>query len=259
MFDNQKIIKISHRLADVSGEIARHFFRKTFSFSLKDDASPVTEADLKIETAIREIISQEFPDHAVLGEEQGLNSTGSEYLWVIDPIDGTAAFATGKPLFTTLIALVHKGDSLLGIINQPITHERWLGIKGQPPLYNGMPCRAISQSNPIRISLNCTTPAMLKTVSGKQKFEKLKEHVSMVTYGGDAYAYGLLASGHLDAIFEADLKYHDVAAIIPIINGAGGIITDWEGRAIQRDKYDGTCLAAANRELHTKFLRVINP
>jgi histidinol phosphatase-like enzyme (inositol monophosphatase family) len=269
MTTDEELLKIAHTLADTAGTIARTYFRKNPQTTMKESTlktgalnnekspkSPVTEADLAIETALRAYLREHLPTHGILGEEYGLTEAKSEYLWVIDPIDGTTSFTCGKPTFCTLIACLKNDKPLLGIIDQPITHDRWVGVRGQTTTWNGQPCLVKDDATPAEdapnlIRFSCTTPEMFKTPAQQKTFAALRARASVMSYGGDAYAYGLLAGGHIDVILEADLQYYDVAALIPIIEGAGGSITDWQGRPLEREGFLGEVLACgAQATLH---------
>jgi histidinol phosphatase-like enzyme (inositol monophosphatase family) len=236
-------LKLAHELADQAAAIARSYFRAPVEITLKTGGYPVTAADLAIEAALRQTIMATFPTHGILGEEYGEAPFQGEYLWVIDPIDGTTSFACGKPTFCTLIALLQNGKPILSIIDQPITRDRWVGQEGKPTTWNGIPC--VTRTQPGRIRFSCTTPAMFKTAEERTMFDRISSQASVISYGGDAYAYGLLAGGCIDLILEADLQYYDIAALIPIIEGAGGVITDWEGQALNRENFKGKVIAAA--------------
>lgn len=251
----ENFVRIAHYLADRAAQLSKQYFRQQKQALLKQDHSPVTEADLAIEYAIKKYLGEMLPNHGIWGEEYGLQQTHSEYLWLIDPIDGTTSFACGKPTFCTLIALVKNDLPILGIIDQPIMQERWCGIWQQPSTYNGTPCVTKMQSGMLRLS--CTTPLMFNAEQW-EKFLLLKAHASIISFGGDGYAYGLLASGLIDVIFEANLKPYDVAALIPIIQGAGGVMTDWQGNNIKLNQFNGTVLATAHPQLQEKFLKLIN-
>jgi myo-inositol-1(or 4)-monophosphatase len=242
---NRLWIQVAQELADRAGGIARSYFRKDPQVTLKEGLSPVTAADLAIERAMRDLLQQYLPSHGILGEEYGMTqSQDSRYLWVLDPIDGTTSFACGKPTFCTLIALLEDDKPILGIIDQPITRERWLGLAGERSQFNGayIPEREAAVSQELRLA--CTTPAMFKTDEEKTKWQEIQRRASVISYGGDAYNYGLLALGCLDLICEADLKFYDVAALIPIIEGAGGRISDWQGQALRCEGFKGQVLAA---------------
>lgn len=252
----QHLIQLAHSLADQAGKIARDYFRKPLDLKLKTGRYLVTEADQAIEQYLRDTILTHYPDHGILGEEYGTTGEASEYLWVIDPIDGTTAFAAGKPTFTTLIALIKNDKPLFGLIDQPILKERWMGIRHQKTQMNTQFCQPSRINLLAEARLNCTTPDMFQDLRSQKIFSALKKTVMSISYGGDAYAYGLLAMGYIDVILEADLKFYDVATLIPVIEGAGGIVTDWQGHPLTQT-FDGTCLAAANVDLHRQALEVI--
>jgi inositol-phosphate phosphatase/L-galactose 1-phosphate phosphatase/histidinol-phosphatase len=252
----RELLPIAEEMADLAANLAKRFFRSAhLDIALKSGTSPVTQAGLAIETALRELISHRLPGHGVLGEEQAPQNLDAEYLWVLDPIDGTVAFACGKPSFCTLIGLLHRGTPVLGLIDQPITGDRWLGVKGLPTLWNAQPCKTSAASKILR--LNCTSPAMFKTAAEQAKFAKVQQSVGMVSWGSDAYGYGLLASGHVDVVCEADLQYWDVAALVPIIEGAGGVITDWNGQPLRRENFQGNGLASCHQDVHLRMLRIL--
>jgi myo-inositol-1(or 4)-monophosphatase len=233
--------------ADVAAAVIRPFFRSALAADTKDDRSPVTIADRSAEQAMRAVLAQRFPDHGIMGEEFGLDRGAARYRWVLDPVDGTRAFITGRPTFGTLIALLEDGAPILGIIDQPISRERWRGMAGQPTTFNGSPaqtrpCPALDQAE-----LSCTAPEIF---SGPEaaRWRGLQAATRRTSWGGDCYAYGLLAAGHIDVIAEAGLKIWDWAALVPIIEGAGGRITDWSGQPLHAES-DGTVVAVGNPAL----------
>ncbi|KAH9621782.1 hypothetical protein KSS87_016563 [Heliosperma pusillum] len=217
---------VANQLADAAGVVIRKFFRNKFDIVDKDDLSPVTIADRTAEETMVAIIMENFPSHAIFGEENGwrCKEKHSDYVWVLDPIDGTKSFITGKPLFGTLIALLYKGQPILGIINQPILKERWIGIVGRRTTLNGQEvstrsCAALSQAYlPLSNDLTCDVLTYVK--------------VKVPLYGCDCYAYALLASGFVDLVIESGLKPYDFLALIPVIKGAGGSISDWKGKEL---------------------------
>ncbi len=260
-------------LADAAAIISRRYFRQNLVIDIKSGNFPVTKVDLEIETTLRQMIKAKYPGHTIIGEEYAtVVGASGEYAWVIDPIDGTVAFTTGKPTFTTLIALTKNDKPILGIIDQPISGERFIGITDvgaytschshancHPRLDRGsMPYTQINTSKITDIAdsrLNATTPDMF-TADELIKFNRLKSQVRVCSWGGDAYAYAMLASGHIDVIMESQLQYYDVAALMPIITASGGIITTWEGEPIT-PSFKGQCLASSNADLHTKALNII--
>ena len=256
MIIDEKFLTTAYELADIAGAISKDYFRKKMGMSLKNAKCLVTEVDLKIEKKLRKYINIIYPDHGILGEEYGITNKNFNYLWVIDPIDGTTSFICGKPTFCTLIALLYKNKPLLGIIDQPINKERWVGKVGRISKFNDIECPNNLQDIGL-LRLNCTTPLMF---SKKQRkiFESVQAIAGISCYGGDGYAYGLMASGHIDIIMEVDLKFYDVAALIPIIEGIGGKITDWNGKKLSNKNFDGTILATRTPEIHSKIISMIS-
>jgi len=241
------LIAFANELADAAGAIVRRYFRRGVAVDDKPDMSPVTIADREVEMALRARIGQRFPDHGILGEEHGSVHTDAERVWVLDPIDGTKSFISGVPLFGTLIALVEGGVPVLGVIDQPISRERWLGVRGARSTFNGVPistraCPALGSA-----TLFATTPDMFKGAD-VEAFGRLKSAVKLARFGGDCYAYGLLASGFIDVVVEASLKPYDFAALVPVIAGAGGSMTDWRGGALGLAS-DGRVLACGDPRL----------
>jgi inositol-phosphate phosphatase/L-galactose 1-phosphate phosphatase/histidinol-phosphatase len=242
-------------MADAAADIVCSYFRQPVTIEDKSDSSPVTIADREAEAAMRGLIGEQAPDHGILGEEYGAKRTDAEWVWVLDPIDGTKAFITGKPSFGTLIALLHRGEPVLGIIDQPVLRERWLGIAGQPTSLNeaAISCRPCHDLN--SATLYSTAPEMFK--GGDQPaFEKLRRQVKLTRYGADCYAYGLLALGFVDLIAEASLQPYDYLAMVPIIEGAGGTISDWQGKRLGLDS-NGRVLAAGEKSLHLAALSAL--
>lgn len=225
------LIAFANELADAAGEIVRRYFRRGVAVDDKADMSPVTIADREAETALRTRIERRFPDHGILGEEHGSVRADAERVWVLDPIDGTKSFISGMPLFGTLIALVEHGFPVLGVIDQPISRERWVGARGLRSTLNGAPiatraCPALGAA-----TLFATTPDMFRGADA-QAFQRLKSAVKLARFGGDCYAYGLLAAGFIDLVAEASLKPYDFAALVPVIVGAGGSMADWRGKPL---------------------------
>ncbi len=252
---DQDLQVFAHRLADEGRRISLEFFRTRYDVTRKEDGTPVTDADLAIENALRQMIEQHYPAHGVFGEENDACRSDAEWLWVIDPIDGTKSFATGKPTFGCLIALLHHRKPILGIIDMPALQERWLGIAGEPTRFNGQPCRTSSANNLADVTLNATTPDMFNTKEWAL-FSELGAAVRFRQFGADCYAYGLLASGFTELVMEAGLGKYDYLALVPVIEGAGGCISDWQGNALSFDS-GSQVLASANRDLHENALTFI--
>lgn len=247
--------RFAARLADGAGAILREHFRRPVAVERKADGSPVTAADRAAEAAMRTLIAEYYPAHGVVGEEGGAERPAARYVWVLDPIDGTQAFVTGKPSFGTLIALLEDGIPVLGVIDQPITEERWLGRRGQGTTLNGTAVRTRDCVSLRNAALYATTPHMFGG-SEATAFERLRSEVALTRYGADCYAYGLLASGFVDLVVEASLQPYDYCALVPVVEGAGGVMTDWEGRTLGLES-GGRVAAAGNPALHGAALAIL--
>jgi histidinol phosphatase-like enzyme (inositol monophosphatase family) len=236
-------IALAQRLADAAGAAIRPYFRTAVEATRKGDASPVTVADRAAEEAMRAILKAERPDDAVHGEEFGTTTGTSGRTWVLDPIDGTTAFLAGRALFGTLIGLVVEGWPVLGVIDQPIARERWVGATGQATLFNGQPVRTRACRQLADASLATTGPHYFDDHQGSHfmALAARTDHKRMVM-GGDCYNYAMLASGHVDIVCEANLKLHDWAALVPVVEGAGGVMADWNGEPLHAAS-DGCVLA----------------
>ena len=251
----EPFIDLAERLADASGAIVRRYFRATLEVEDKPDESPVTVADREAEAAIRELIEDTFPDHGIVGEEYGAVRADAKYVWVLDPIDGTKSFITGKPLFGTLIGLLYEGAAVLGVIDQPVLGERWLGARGRPTTLNGRPVRVRPCGELGRAALYATSPHMFEGAD-KQAFARVRDAVKLPLYGADCYAYGLLACGFADLVVEASLAAYDYCGVVAVIEGAGGVITDWTGAPLGLGS-DGRVVAAGDRRSHERVLELL--
>ena len=180
----------------------------------------------------------------------------ADLVWNLDPIDGTKAFLVGRPTFGTLISLLHQGRPILGIIDQPVSHERWVGERGEPSTCNGAEIRVRACAELAHAVLATTSPEIFRTEDEQRAFAKVAQAVRFTVYGGDCYAYGLLAMGFTDLVVEADLDLHDFAALVPVIEGAGGIITDWQAQPLGRGS-DGRVVAAGDRRVHAQALALL--
>jgi myo-inositol-1(or 4)-monophosphatase len=245
-----QFIAVAEAAADLAGQVIRPLFRSALLVEAKGDASPVTEADRAAEQAIRALLRERCPGHGIWGEEFGPENADAEYLWVLDPIDGTRAFLTGRPLFGTLIALLHRGVPVLGLIDQPGIGERWLGVTGRPTSFRSplggtagcRPCAGMSVAE-----LSCTSPDMF-TPEDRPGFERLRTAARRVTWGGDCYAYGLLSLGLIDVVAECTMQPWDWAALVPVVEGAGGRVTGWTGEPLTLG-CDGRVLAVGDPAL----------
>jgi inositol-phosphate phosphatase/L-galactose 1-phosphate phosphatase/histidinol-phosphatase len=242
-------------LADRARALAQRHFRSGLAVETKPDRSPVTEADRAIEAALRALIAERFPEHGIWGEEQGHDGLRQRWLWVLDPIDGTKAFVTGLPLFVTLIALLDRGRPVFGAIEASALGERWQGGLGVPPTWNGVACRTRPVADLAEARMYSTTWVGARPAY-QAAIRRLAAAVGMPRAGGDGYVYGLLASGFVDLVLDCAMQPYDYMAMVPVIEGAGGRVTDWQGRTLTLAG-DGNVLAAANPRLHEAALRVL--
>ena len=230
----QADIDLAHHLADAAGAAIRPYFRRDHAVEIKADHSPVTFADRAVETAMRRLLDAERSGDGIVGEEFGTKEGVTGRQWILDPIDGTRSFTVGRAIFGTLIALVEDGWPVLGVIDQCVQRERWVGVAGRPTTFNGAPVRTRSCAALEGAILATTSPhlfgegdvphylALMAAASGGHARQG-------PVYGGDCYNYGLLASGHLDIVCESGLQLYDFAALAPIVEGAGGRMCDWNG------------------------------
>lgn len=247
----QDFIELAHHLADEAGEIIRPYFRSGVDVDHKSDESPVTIADRAVEQRLREIIETKRPEDGIIGEEFGIKDGKNQYEWVLDPIDGTKSFIAGRPSFGTLIALCEDGVPILGIIDQPILKERWIGVKGQPTLFNGKQVQTRTCQNLTQARLISTHPIMV------DNWKDIDHASDFYIWGGDCYSFGLLASGFMDVAIESLLSAYDFAALPPIIKGAGGHMCDWDGNPLTT-KSDGRVLALGDIALKDEMLKILN-
>ena len=250
-----EFLSIAHSLADAAGEILRRRFRRPVAVEDKPDASPVTAADREAERAIRELLSSRRPGDGVIGEEFGDERADAEFVWVVDPIDGTGSFIAGRPIFGTLIAAVTGGVPVLGVIDQPVSGERWTGCSGRGAALNGAPV-ATRTCAKLADGLLATTSPHLFAPGEIGRFRRIESRARHAVYGGDCYNYGLLAAGHVDAVVESGLKPYDFCALAPIVREAGGCITDWSGAPLRLSS-DGGVVAAGDARVHAEALALL--
>jgi histidinol-phosphatase len=248
-------LALAIQLADAAGEAIRPHFRRPLAVDDKPDLSPVTAADRAAEAAMRQLIAARFPAHGILGEEFGREREAADFTWVLDPIDGTKSFISGVPLFGTLIALAYRGMPILGIIDQPILHERWIGVSGRPTTLNGVPIRVRPCPALAGATVFATSPDMF-TGSDADAFARVAASAKLVRFGADCYAYGLLAHGFIDMVIEASLKPYDFSAMLPIVEGAGGVASDWRGAPVTLAS-DGRVLVAGDGRAHQSALALL--
>lgn len=249
-------LDLANAMADAVREIVRPYFRRRIAIDSKADSSPVTIADREAETAMRQMIGAAFPEHGIRGEEFGLHRPEAEWVWVLDPIDGTKSFISGSLAFGTQIALLHRGRPVLGILDQPITRERWLGRSGHPTLLNGEPVRT-SDTPAIGEAIVYTSAYEQFDGERHRRFAALSARARFTRLSHDGYAAGLLALGGVDLLLESDVFDYDIMPQMPIVEGAGGIVTDWEGRPLGDRRRFETVLMAANPALHRAALALL--
>jgi myo-inositol-1(or 4)-monophosphatase len=246
-------------LATVSGEAILPFFRTSLGVEDKNRGGsfdPVTAADRAAEQAIRALIRRNFPEHGIVGEEYGNERTDAEYVWVLDPIDGTKSFISGMPAWGTLIALTRFGEPVFGMMHQPFIGERFTG-DGGAARYRGpagnralmvRPCAALADA------VLFTTSPLLMAEDERTAFKRVEDAARLSRYGGDCYAYCMVAAGHVDLVIETGLKPHDIVALVPIITGAGGIVTTWDGG---QPSAGGRIIAAGDRRVHEAAVKLL--
>jgi myo-inositol-1(or 4)-monophosphatase len=266
--------KFVERLADISGDAILPFFRT--SLAAEDKAhggpfDPVTEADRAAEIAMRRLIEQTFPSHGIIGEEFGDVRADAEYVWVLDPIDGTKSFICGLPLWGTLIGLQHRGEPCYGLMSQPFTRERFSG-DGEAAYWRGPARHHVEPTRKAQLSeerrkletrpcaglkdatLMTTSPKLIDE-SLRDSFYRVEAQTRLSRYGGDCYAYCALAAGHVDLVIETNLNAYDIVALIPIVQGAGGIVTTWDGGPAA---LGGAIVAAGDARVHEAAMKALS-
>lgn len=243
---------LAHALADAARAHSLRYFRTPLDVLTKSDESPVTVADREAEAAMRALLQAQAPAHGILGEEHGRERLDADYVWVIDPIDGTKSFITGSPLWGTLVALLHQGRPVLGLMDLPVLGERWTAVAGQAAQCNGRPMRASGCAQLSQARVYTTSPDAFGAQDW-QRFDRLSRQCALRRFGGDCYAYAQLAGGHVDLVVEAGLQPYDYLSLVCLVEGAGGRITDWQGRALTVAS-DGRVVAAATPGLHAQAL-----
>ena len=247
------------RLATSSGETILPFFRTSLSIDNKSasDFDPVTEADRAAEAVMRRLIKANFPQHGIVGEEFGNEREDAEYVWVLDPIDGTKSFIAGFPIWGTLIALLHKGTPVFGMMHQPFTRERFTGDSNAARYRGPAGDRAlrVRRCDKLGDAMLMTTSPLLMKAADRAAFGQVEPAVKLSRYGGDCYAYCMLAAGHVDLVIETELKPYDILPLVPIILGAGGIVTGWDGGS---PTAGGRIIAAGDQRVHAAAMALLN-
>ncbi|MBV8168876.1 MAG: histidinol-phosphatase [Alphaproteobacteria bacterium] len=240
-------VTLARELAALARPIVLKHYRTTLTVDAKADLSPVTIADRDCEAAMRAAINRAFPDHGIIGEEYGRERADAEFVWVLDPIDGTKSFITGKPLFGTLIALTQAGKPIVGVIDMPALDECWWAADDRTSVMNGRPvavrpCGALGEA-----MLYATSPHQFRGAD-EAAFARVAGAVRHPLYGADCYHYAMLAAGWSDIVVEASLQAYDFCACVPVVEGAGGVVTDWQGRPLTPAS-DGRVVACGDRRL----------
>ena len=246
----REFVEFAHLLADAAGEIVGPAIRSRRVVHRKADASPVTEVDRAVETRLREMIAARFPDHGVMGEEFGGERLDAEHVWVLDPVDGTLAFMAGLSVYGTLIGLARGARPVLGIIDQPITRERWTGIDGSGTRRNGERVHT-NACERLGDALVCTTSHEYYEGEDAHALRRIVSGAGWMVYGGNCLAFAQVAGGFVDVAFETRTGVYDYCALVPVVENAGGVMTGWRGEPLTLEPAPGgRILASGNRRLH---------
>ena len=252
-----ELCSFAGRLADTARKIITPYFRSGLSIDDKptdsDTGQPVTRADRESEEAMRDLITSHYPDHGVIGEEFDDHNPDAEFCWVLDPIDGTRAFIAGLPMFGTLIGLGYQKRPILGVLDQPVMKDRFIGTARGSSL-NGKPIKTRKCSHLDQAIYSVTDPRMMATPAQEVVFQRLMRETHLTQFGGNCCAYGMLASGAIDLITENDLKPLDIYALIPLIEGAGGVVTGWTGGPAEKS---ASVIACGDPILHREVLPLL--
>lgn len=248
-------LALAIELAEEARAFVRPHFRSRVSVEEKPDGSPVTEIDTALEARLRGRIHARFPEHGIIGEESGAERRNADWVWVLDPIDGTQSFILGKPTFATLIGLMFQGKPALGVIEHPALGDRWVGAAGRATLFNGAPAQVRSCMGVADAALSTTGPNWFSR-DELVAFDRVRGAAKVQHWGGDCHSFGLLASGLIDLVIESSHHLHDFCALVPVIEGAGGIMTDWAGRGLGAGS-GPRVIAAGDRRTHAAALALL--
>lgn len=248
-------LHFAHELADAAHALLAPAAAMRPEVQVKADRSFVTALDAGIEARLRELIGERYPHHGILGEEAGANALDADAVWILDPVDGTAPFIAGVPVFGTLIALAWQGVPVLGVMHLPVTNQRYVGIAGRASTLNGQPIRTRPCAE-LRTAILSTSNPDIMSDAERTALQALRERTAWRIYGGCCMSYGLLAAGRTDLAIDGGLKLFDYAPFRPLIEGAGGVITDWQGRAVTLQS-GSQVLAAGDAARHREALACI--
>jgi histidinol phosphatase-like enzyme (inositol monophosphatase family) len=254
--DIDAFVRFAAEIADDARAITRRYFRQPLEVDHKADLSPVTRADRECEAMLRRRIAGTWPGHGILGEEHGREHLDSDFVWVLDPIDGTKSFITGNPLFGTMICLYHRWAPVMSVIDMPMLDERWTAIAGRGVTMNGASCavsacRRLSQATIYTTSVDAFDP------KSRLAFDAVSAQAKLRRFGGDCYSYGLLASGHIDVVFGASLEPYDFLPLSALVESAGGVMTDWSGNKPGPQTTGARIVASATAALHADILELL--
>ena len=252
----QEYLNFANKLADEANTISMEYFRTSLDVENKSDETPVTIADKNTELKLRSMIEKEYPNHGILGEEFDSINPDAEFIWVIDPIDGTKSYLAGHKDFGNLISLTQNKKPIIGIINCPAHNERWVGAKNQNSTLNQQPSKTSSVTK-IEDAYFFSSGLYFDEPHLRNAVDKIKNKVKYYRYGGDCYMYGMVASGLIDFVIEDTFGVHDYMALVNVIEGSGGKVTDKFGNEITTDSR-GSCIASANEKLHSELISLIN-
>ena len=248
-------VALAHTLADAAAKITLSYFRTALTIEDKSDDSPVTRADRETEAALRKLINETFPDHGIIGEEYGTENEGAEFVWALDPIDGTVSFINGVPLFTTIVGLLKDGVPWFGLVDQPVLKDRWVGGAGNPTTLNGQPAVVRSCESLAQASVYITAPDFFSSAE-LACVDRLTDAVKLRRFGGtDCYHYGMVASGWTDMACEK-LSVYEFGAMVPVIENAGGVMTDWQGNRLTGTG-ERQVLASGDRRVHEAAVDIL--
>ncbi|MCB6184436.1 hypothetical protein LIN78_12855 [Leeia sp. TBRC 13508] len=250
---DKDIEKDFFQMADAAKEISMRYFRQPLEVYDKPDLSPVTQADMQIEAWLSSYVKANFPEHNFFGEEFGFIDNGSEYTWVVDPIDRTKSFAAGMPTFATLIALLKNQQPIAGLVDFPVTNERFFSKKLGKTFLNGKQCHAKQNRDPAKAIAFTTSPEKYIGEKQLQVLSRIRQRSSYLRYCYDSYAFAGIALGTVDVVVECNIKPYDCLALVPIIEGAGGVISNWDGSPIDLHT-KGNIIASSNMEIHRTFM-----
>lgn len=249
---SRTLVGVAQAVADAARPVAVRYFRRKLDIEAKADLSPVTVADRETELAMRSVLTERVPEHGVFGEEHGRTGVDRKHVWVLDPIDGTRAFITGFPLFCSLVALLEDGVPIIGIVDVPAIGERYMGVAGERAWFadrmlRTSGCTELANAHVYVAGHGPSDPAL------REPFERIAHAGRSQRFCYDAYAYALVAAGHVDVMIETDLEPYDYLSLVPLIEAAGGVITDWSGAPLRLDS-KGDVIACATPELHAEVL-----